>query len=90
MEIVNTGKVPIHLVECTISPSKFSKQRLYFPDESHKVKKLINPGEFYEHALDYEPVYKYLKSKNLKRLKTYMFFRDSLDNRYKFKVILRT
>ena len=90
MKIVNTGKVPIHLAECTISPRMSSKKRMYFPNESHKVNKLLNPGEFYEHTLDYEPIYKYLNSSRLKRLKTYMFFRDSLDNKYKYKVVLAT
>lgn len=89
MEIVNIGKVPINLEECTVSPSMFSKEKMYFTDESHKVKKLLNPGEFYEHKLDYEVLNRYLASKKSKKLKTYMFFRDSLDNKYKCKIILR-
>ncbi|MEV9639493.1 hypothetical protein ABZ756_02195 [Mammaliicoccus sciuri] len=90
MQIVNTGKVPIHLSECTIQMSRFSKKRMGFVDGDHNVNKMLNSGEYYEHKLMYDPIKNYLNSKRLKRLKTYMFFKDSLDNVYKAKIVLRS
>ncbi|MCM3710720.1 hypothetical protein [Sporosarcina luteola] len=90
LEIVNIGKIPIHLSECTIQMSKFNNKRMAFPDGSQNVKILLNPGEFYEHKLAYEPIYNYLKSEGIKKLKTYMFFKSSLGKVYKTKIILRS
>ena len=89
LEIVNTGKIPIHLAECTIQMSRFTKKRMTFLDGSHNVKRLLNPGEFYEHKLDYEPIYNYLAQSRIRKLKTYMYFSDSLGNVYKTIIILR-
>lgn len=88
--IVNTGKIPIHLAECTVQANRFNKQRLTFLDGRHKVERMLHPGEFYEHSLEYEPIFIYLRNKKIKNLKTYMYFRDSLDNVYKAKVTLRS
>lgn len=88
LEIVNIGKIPIHLAECTIQMSRFNNARMAFPDGGQNVKILLNPGEFYEHKLSYEPIYNYLKSKGIKKLKTYIFFKSSLGKVYKAKVIL--
>lgn len=63
LEIVNVGKIPIHLAECTLQMSRFSKKRMAFLDGSNKVNKLLSPGEFYEHSLDYETIYNTLKKK---------------------------
>ncbi|WP_040286447.1 hypothetical protein [Sporosarcina koreensis] len=90
LEIVNTGKIPIHLAECTLQMSRFNKARMAFPDGTQNVKILLNPGEFYEHKLSYEPIYNYLRSKGIKKLKTYMFFKSSLGKIYKAKVILHS
>jgi hypothetical protein len=84
VEIVNQGLVPIYLTECSI---QVGKDRLVFLDGSHIVNKLLNPGEFYEHTLNYQDIKNFLLQKGIKKLKTNVYFKDASGNRYKSRII---
>lgn len=85
-EIVNLGLIPIHLKECTIA---LGKKKMIFPDGSQNVDKLINPGELYQHQLNYEFIKTFLESEGINKLKTYLYFKDARGKKYKSKIILR-
>jgi hypothetical protein len=83
VEIVNQGLIPIYLSECSI---RDGKSRLVFLDGSHIVKQLLNPGEYYEHILNYQEIKIYFMKKGIKKLKTFAYFKDANNKSYKTKV----
>ncbi|WP_346216374.1 hypothetical protein NSQ14_11855 [Caldifermentibacillus hisashii] len=84
--IVNQGLVPIHLKECTISMGR--KNRAAFPDGSHNVDRLLKPGEYYEHRLNYEQILNGIRHYNITKFKTYAYFQDASGRKYKSKKII--
>lgn len=67
IEIVNLGLVPIHLKEATIQLKRGSVDRMVYLDESHRVDRLLQPGEYHEHKLDYQEIKNYYTSENIKK-----------------------
>lgn len=84
VEIVNQGLVPIFLSECTIQTAR--NEKASFLDGSQRVEKLLGPGEYYEHKLDYNDIKKYFVQRGIYRVKTYVFFGDASGKRYKLKI----
>ncbi|HJF34340.1 MAG TPA: hypothetical protein K8V56_21465 [Sporosarcina psychrophila] len=85
IEIVNQGLIPIHLSEATIQLNSRSNERMIFLDGSHRVDKLLKPGEFYEHKLNYQDIRNYYKNQNKRKLKTYAFYMDASGKKYRTK-----
>ncbi|WP_443660467.1 hypothetical protein [Clostridium algidicarnis] len=86
VEVVNQGLVPVSLTECSIS---VGKERMMFSNGCQNVNKLLNSGEFYVHNLDYQPIKNYLIERNIKKLKTHVFFKDASGNMYKSKIVFK-
>lgn len=86
IDIVNQGTMPIYLSECTIQISKRNTDRLNFRDGHHNVKKLLNPGEFYEHTLDYQQIKPAFADRNMHNKITYAYFKDGSGKKYKTKI----
>ena len=87
VKIVNRGSVPIYLSECSIQVSKRNKARLLFPDGSnHLDKKMLNPGEPYEHTFNYQMVKAGFMNKGINNFVTYAYFKDAQDKSYKGKI----
>lgn len=84
-EIVNLGQLPLSLNECTIV---LQGKKMVFSEGEHVVRRLLNPGEHYVHALPYGLIKRFCLNNGVYKVNTYVFFSDAISNRYKSKVRL--
>lgn len=82
--IVNNGTVPIYLSECSIRVKR--NYKMSFFDGSHKVDKLLVPGEYYEHTLNYDQIKKGFTNEKIFKVRTYIYFSDANGRRYKSRL----
>jgi len=81
VRIVNTGFIPIHLKECTVQMDK--KRRMVFLDGRHRVEKILQQGEGYEHVLDYHQVKNALRKElGAKNIRRKIYFIDARGKKY--------
>ena len=89
IDIVNIGRVSIHLQECSVEIKKFFKKsnhKLTFFDGSGNIDKILSPGESYSTTLPYKEVEIGINNNRKAFDRHYIYFKDATGKKYKIKI----